>query len=104
MGTMKYKGKSYEVDSNNFLVDYNNWDKDFVKGMAQRLGMAEDLAKEQWDVINFIRNSYKETGICPNVYETCRICNLRAHELWTLFPNGYLRGACKLSGISYKEG
>ena len=104
MGPFKYKGKSYEVDSNYFLADYNSWDKGFAKGMAQRLGMAEGLRKEQWDVIKFLRESYKETGICPNVYETCRICNLRVNELWTLFPHGFLRGACKLAGISYREG
>ena len=104
MGPFKYKDKSYEVDSNNFLANYNSWDKDFVKGMAQRLGMAEDLTLEQWDVIKFLRDSYEETGTCPSVYETCRMCNLRTYQLWALFPGGYLLGACKLAGISYKEG
>ncbi len=104
MGTFSFNGKSWGVDANNFLQDYNSWDRDFALGMARHIGMAESLAKEQWDVINFIRKRYQESGTCPNVYETCRTCGLRPEDLHTLFPNGYLRGACKLAGISYKEG
>lgn len=104
MRTLNYKGKSYEVDSQDFLEDFRSWDTDFAKGMAQRLGMGEDLTKEQWDVINFLRDSFKATGVCPNIYETCRMCGLRIKELKRCFPTGYLRGACRLAGITYKEG
>jgi TusE/DsrC/DsvC family sulfur relay protein len=104
MATLDYKGKSYELDSNDFLKNFKSWDKDFAKGMAQRLGMQEDLTKEQWDVINFIQDTYKSTVRCPNVFETCRMCGLRLSELRMFFPTGYLRGACRLAGITHKEG
>jgi TusE/DsrC/DsvC family sulfur relay protein len=104
MATLDYKGKSYELDSNDFLIDYKSWDDDFARGMALRLGMREDLTKEQWDIINFIRNKYKSAGRCPNIYETCRMCGLRLREIKMLFPDGYLRGACRLAGITYREG
>jgi len=104
MATLDYKGKSYELDSNFFLKDFKVWDEDFAKGMAKRLLMREDLTKEQWDVINFIRNTYKSTGRCPNIYETCRMCGLRLEEVRMHFPTGYLRGACRLAGITFKEG
>jgi len=101
---LNYKGKSYEVDSNNFLVDPESWDEDFARGMAQYLRMSENLSKEQWDVVNYIRNTYKTTGKCPNVYETCRMFVLSFKALEMLFPTGYLRGACRIAGITYKEG
>ena len=104
MPAFNYKGKYYELDSNNFLKNFKSWDDDFAKGMAQHLGMQEDLTKEQWDVINFIRNTYKSFGRCPNIYETCRMCGLRLREVKMFFPTGYLRGACRLAGITYKEG
>ena len=104
MGTFDYKGKSYEVDSQDFLRDFQSWDGAFAEGMAQWLRMPEGLTKEQWDVINFIRDTYKATGRCPNIYETCRMCGLRLNELRILFPTGYLRGACRLAGVTYKEG
>ena len=105
MEMLNYKGKSYELDSRDFLKDSKNWDVDFVLGMAQHLGMREDLTKEQWDIINFIRDTYESTARCPNIYETCRMCGITSFkELKMFFPTGYLRGACRLAGITYKEG
>ena len=68
METLNYKGKSYELDSNDFLNDIKSWDEDFAEGMAQHLGMRKDLTKEQWNVINFIRDTYNSTARCPNIY------------------------------------
>jgi tRNA 2-thiouridine synthesizing protein E len=104
METLNYKGKSYDLDSRDFLKDFKSWDEDFAKGMAQHLGMREDLTKEQWNVINFIRDTYNKTARCPNVYETCRMCGLRLEEVKIFFPSGYLRGACRLAGVTYREG
>ena len=104
MANLDYKGKSYELDSNDFLKDFRSWDEDFAEGMAQRLGMRKDLTKEQWDVVNFIRDTFRSVARCPNIYETCRGCGLRLNEIKVFFPTGYLRGACRLAGISYKEG
>ena len=104
MGTFNYKGKNYETDSNNFLQDFNTWDENFAEGIASEVKIPHGLTKEHWDVIYFIRNAFKETAKCPVVYETCRKNGLRRKELKNLFPTGYLRGACILAGITYKEG
>ena len=100
MGTFSYKGKVYEVDSNNFLTNFNDWDKNFAIGLATQLGIPEGLTKEHRNVIKTIRNYFMEQGICPNVYETCRICGLHISEMGKLFPTGYWRGAYKLAGVS----
>jgi tRNA 2-thiouridine synthesizing protein E len=104
MGILTFKGKNYSVDSAGFLQDSCQWDEDFASGMAPELGIMGALQKEHWDIINFIRSYYKETGKCPLVYQTCRMNNLFLSKLKSLFPSGYLRGACKLAGITYKEG
>jgi tRNA 2-thiouridine synthesizing protein E len=104
MPTFACKNKTFEVDSDGFLADFDRWDKDFAEGMASQLNIPHGLTKEHWDVINFIRDSFIRTGRCPLVYETCRMNGLRRKELKKLFPTGYLRGACKLSGITYREG
>ena len=104
MGTFSHKGKSYDVDANDFLLDYDQWDENFVEGMAGKLGMPQKLTREQWDVLRSIREAFENNGRCPIVYETCRMNGLRLPELKRLFPAGYLRGACKLAGITYKEG
>jgi len=104
MVNFSFKDKTYEVDEYNFLLDFHSWDEDFAQGIATRLKMTERLTKEHWDVINSIRNTFKETGRCPIVYEVCRMNGLNRWELKALFPTGYLRGACKIAGITYKEG
>jgi len=104
MSTFTYKNKIYEVDSKNFLLDFYHWDEDFAEWMAQQLKMPPKLTKEHWDVIYSIRNQFGETGRCPVVYETCRLNGLHLDDLIKFFPTGYLRGACIMAGITYKEG
>jgi len=104
MSAFIYNNKTYEVDSMDFLADYNHWDEKFAEGMAPKLRISHGLTKEHWDVIYFIRNTFKKTGRCPLFYETCIMNGLQLNEIKILFPTGYLRGACKLAGITYKEG
>lgn len=104
MATFEFGNKVYEVDSDGFLSDYNDWDENFARGMAPKVGIISGLSGDHWKIIHFIRDTFKKTGKCPLVYETCRTNRLHLEELKRLFPAGYLRGACKLTGITYKEG
>lgn len=104
MGTFAYNGQNYEVDSKGFLMDPNQWDEGFARGMAPQLNIKSRLTKEHWEVIHSIVDTFKNTGICPSVYETCKANGLRMQDLRRLFPTGYLRGACKLAGMSSEVG
>jgi len=103
MRIFKRKGKTYELDADGFLMDPKKWDPNLAEGMALDLGTQGGLTREHYDVIHFIRRELDRTGKCPNLFETCRANNLRRSELKRLFPSGYMRGACKLAGVSYKE-
>jgi len=102
--TFNYEGRKYEVDSQGFLLDFDCWDENFAKGMASQVKILRGLTKEHWDVIHSIRNAFKKMGRCPLIYETCGRNVLRLKDLERLFPAGYLRGACKLAGISSRVG
>jgi TusE/DsrC/DsvC family sulfur relay protein len=104
MSTFTFGKKTYKIDTDEYLSDFNDWDEDFARGMAPKVGIISDLSEYHWKIINFIRDFYKRTGKCPLVYETCRMNRLHLQELKKLFPAGYLRGACKLAGITYLEG
>jgi TusE/DsrC/DsvC family sulfur relay protein len=97
-------GKTYELDPQGFLIDHEQWDEDFALKMAARAGIEQGLTRNHWEVISFIRDSFKKTGKCPLVYETCRANGLSLWGLKELFPAGYLRGACRLAGLTYREG
>lgn len=104
MSSFTHSQKSYPVDDQGFLIDFMTWDEGFAEGMAARLKIPHGLTKEHWDVIHYIRNTFARAGRCPLLYETCRMNGLLIRELKNLFPTGYLRGACKIAGISYREG
>jgi TusE/DsrC/DsvC family sulfur relay protein len=104
MNTFTFGNKTYPVDTEEFLSDFKEWDENFARGMAPKVGIISGLSEDHWKIIHFIRETFKQTGKCPLVYETCRINRLHLQELKKLFPAGYLRGACKVSGITYREG
>ncbi|GAB4346404.1 MAG: hypothetical protein Kow0099_27560 [Candidatus Abyssubacteria bacterium] len=102
MATLTFEQKTYSVDSESFLLDHEQWDEAFAEGLAPGLEIPR-LTSEHWRVLYFIRDSFRCHGKCPLVYETCKANKLRLKELQRLFPTGYLRGACKLAGVTYKE-
>jgi tRNA 2-thiouridine synthesizing protein E len=104
MNIFTFGNKSYQVGPEEFLSDFKEWDENFARGMAPKVGIISGLSEDHWKIINFIRDTFKQTGKCPLVYETCRINRLHLQELKKLFSAGYLRGACKLAGITYREG
>jgi tRNA 2-thiouridine synthesizing protein E len=94
----------YRVDGDGFLVDFADWDESFAESMAPAFGIAGGLTPKHWEVIHYIRRMFSEYGRCPLVYHTCKANGLRIRDLQTLFPSGYLRGACRLAGVTYKQG
>lgn len=103
MSQFSFKSKMWEIDPQGFLTDFRDWEESFAEGMALHLGMVGGLTKEHWDVITSLRDHFHTTGKCMTVYDCCRQNGLRLKDLRRLFPSGYLRGACKLAGITYRE-
>lgn len=95
--------KGYRVDADGFLLDPGEWDSKFAEGLAPSVGIPGGLTSQHWYVINFIRESFAVHGKCPTIYEICKAHALRLAELKRLFPTGYLRGACRLAGLTYSE-
>lgn len=105
MGKITFGDKTYDVETEyEFISDPEEWDENFARGMAPRCGIVSGLSEDHWKIIYFIRDFQKKAGKCPLVYETCRTNRLHLQELKKLFPSGYLRGACKLAGVTYKQG
>jgi tRNA 2-thiouridine synthesizing protein E len=102
--TFTCRDRTYPVDSKGFLVESDAWDEAFSEGMADRVGIEGGLGEDHRRVIRWIRATFLRTGVVPLVYETCRRFEMRLADLKRLFPAGYLRGACKLAGCTYREG
>lgn len=104
MGVFVSKGKTYQVGNEGFLLDFRDWDAGFAEGMAPRAKITEGLTERHWDIIYYIRDSFDKSGKCPLIYEACKENGVHLKQMKELFPTGYLRGACKLAGITYREG
>lgn len=96
--------KTYKLDHLGFLIDSSEWDEDFASGIAHTVGIDGELSDEHWKVIRFLREATAEHGRTPLVYHTCKTLGLGLADLQRLFPTGYLRGACKIAGITYRYG
>jgi cysteine desulfurase family protein len=95
--------KTYRLDRLGFLVESGDWDEDFARGIAPGLGIPDGLSDEHWRVVRFLRQATVEAGRVPLIYQTCKKLGLGLEDLQRLFPTGYLRGACKIAGISYRD-
>lgn len=104
IGIFEYNGKKYNVGSRGFLLDPNEWDENFAIGMSSRVKIKGGLTEAHWKVIYFIRNTFEKINVCPLIYIACKKNHLGLGEFKRLFPTGYLRGACKLAGVTYREG
>jgi len=98
-GVNKDVEKTYRIDTDGFLVDPKEWDRSFALMKARELKMATLLSEEQWEIIDSIRDIYFRTGVLPNVYEACLANKIDLEDMERLFPDGYHRGAVKLSGL-----
>ena len=101
METLKSNNKLYLLDNDGYLVNPGQWDEAFAEAMAPEVGITDGLTPSHWDVLRFIRATYRETGSCPIVLKTCKANKLHLKDLERLFPSGYQRGACKLAGLSF---
>ncbi len=104
MRCFEYKEKKYRIDEMGFLLFPEDWDEDFAVGMAEQQNIEGGLTEQHWRVINFIRDNFERMNDCPLVYVACKNNDLGLGDLKALFPRGYLRGACKIAGVTYRAG
>ncbi len=104
MDNVTIRGKTYHVCGEGFLINPDNWHEDFAIAMAEQADIPDGLTERHWEVIRFIRGFLKDKGHCPLVFETCDANALFLEDLKRLFPTGYQRGACRLAGVTYREG
>ena len=90
--------KTYEIDVRGYLINPQKWDKKFATYKANEMKMPK-LTDKHWQVINFLRESFEKNNLVPTVYETCEATAIGLEEFELLFPDGYHRGAVKISGL-----
>jgi len=101
--TFEVNGRKYEVDEDGFLQEPGIWNKDVAVDFATTEGVGE-LTENHWKVINYLRSYYLQFGIAPMIRKVCKETGFKLNEIYTMFPSGPAKGACKLAGLPKPTG
>ena len=103
MAQMELAGNVYKVDERGFLQEPDKWSEDIARAYALKEGVKE-LTADHWTVINYLRNYYLRTGICPMIQRLLKDTGFTIEQIYDLFPGGPANSACKWSGIPKPTG
>jgi tRNA 2-thiouridine synthesizing protein E len=97
-------GNRIETDVEGYLVDPMDWNEAVANQLAQSEQIS--LTPDHWTVMAFMRDYYDEHQVAPDARFTIKfIANelgfgaKAKNRLFELFPYGYVKQACKISGM-----
>lgn len=93
-----------ELNEEGFLAHPEQWNHEVAVRLALEQEGLESLDEKHWALIDFIRAYYLEKGMAPMVRALCQHTGLRLREIYTLFPSGPAKGACKVAGLPKPDG
>ncbi|MEW6715758.1 MAG: TusE/DsrC/DsvC family sulfur relay protein [Nitrospirota bacterium] len=109
MASIEVDGKSFEIDDDGYLVDWQQWNENIATHMAKEEGI--DLSEEHWEIIRFLRDYFQKYQIAPMIkILTKEIGKTMGKEkgntkyLYQLYPAGPAKQACKYAGLPKPTG
>ncbi len=103
MSTVTLAGTSVEVDGEGFLLDASQWNERIASEIARANGI-EQLSDRHWQVVNFMRSGYLDSGSAPSIRSLGKTSGVPIKELYELFPKGPAKLAAKIGGIPKPRG
>jgi tRNA 2-thiouridine synthesizing protein E len=103
MTTVTLAGKPVEVDAEGFLEKPEQWTREMGEEIARSAGI-EQLTERHWQVIEFMRKTYLDTGSAPSMRALGKTSGVAIKELYELFPKGPAKLAAKIGGIPKPRG
>jgi len=109
MPTLEYEGKTYEVDEEGYLQDWEQWHEGLASHMAKLDGL--ELTDAHWEVIRFLRDYFTKYQIAPMIKILVKeIGKVMGPEkgntkyLYELYPAGPAKQACRYAGLPKPTG
>jgi TusE/DsrC/DsvC family sulfur relay protein len=103
MTTVTLAGSPVQVDAEGFLVDPEQWTREIGGEIARENGI-DHLTDRHWQVVEFMRKTYLETGSAPSMRALGKTSGVPIKELYELFPRGPAKLAAKIGGIPKPRG
>ncbi len=90
------------LDAEGFMTNPDEWNRDIAEAFAAELGI--ELTPRHWEVIEFCRKDYKETGTVPTIRRITKAGGVPTKEVYKLFPKGPAKKVAKIAGLSKPTG
>jgi len=103
MPTFTLAEVSIEVDEDGFMSEPDVWDKAIAAALATTEGV-DDLTDDHWKVVEYLRNYYQQFGVAPMIRKLCKETGFDLKSIYSLFPSGPAKGACKVAGLPKPTG
>lgn len=102
-------GTLIETDPEGYLQDLSLWSEGLAKAIANKEGLS--LTQNHWEVINFLRQGYAESGTVPNIRLMQKAMTKEygpekgnSKYLYELFPYGPAKQGCRIAGLPKPTG
>ena len=96
MAEVTYKGKTFEVDEDGFLLKFDEWCPEWLEYVKESEGIT-DLNEDHQKILDFLQDYYRKNGIAPMVRILSKNTGYKLKEVYELFPSGPGKGACKMA-------
>jgi tRNA 2-thiouridine synthesizing protein E len=96
-------GATIERNDEGFFTDPDQWTEAMAVELARAAGI-DELTDKHWQVINFMRKTYLDTGSAPTIRALGKVSGVPIKELYQLFPKGPAKLAAKIAGIPKPRG
>ena len=87
-----------ELTADGHLANPDAWTRELAVTLATSLGI-EELTDTHWQVIEFARSDFKETGKSPNIRRITKGSGVSTKDLYTLFQKAPGRAVSRIAGI-----
>ena len=103
VGVKEILGKSLAIDADGNLVNLSDWNEEIAAALAKEEGI-EALNEKHWQVINYMRKVFSETGDAPSIRKLTKESGVDTKELYALFPKGPAKKAARIAGLPKPKG
>ncbi len=103
MSTPTLAGSEVALDAEGFFLDPSQWTREMGEEIARANGIPQ-LTDRHWQVVDFMRKTYLETGSGPSIRALGKSSGVPIKELYELFPKGPAKLAAKIGGIPKPRG
>lgn len=102
--TLFVNDTAYPLDQHGYLKDYQTWDMEVAKALAQQINI--ELSEAHWEVIEFVRAFYLEYKTSPAIRILVKAMAEKLGKekgnspyLYKLFPKGPAKQATLIAGL-----